>query len=60
MTEGSDKPYATNITVAEEPLVRKVDLPLYIEKPVTRLRLEIDTFHDGEPTHVHLWDVYLK
>jgi len=57
MTEGSDKPYATNITVGEEPLVRKVDLPLHVEKSVTRLRLEIETVHDGEPNHVHLWDV---
>lgn len=53
-------PYGTSISVSESTTTRKVTLPLPADTPITRLRYEVRTIRDGEPSHVHLWEIGLK
>lgn len=53
-------PYGTSIAVSESTTTRKVNLPLPADTPITRLRYEVRTIRDGEPSHVHLWEIGLK
>jgi hypothetical protein len=52
--------YTSGITLTESAQIRKVQLPVKLGEDVSRLRFEIRTVRDGEPTHVHLWDIKLE
>ncbi len=52
--------FSSSITVTESPQIRTVQLPVKFNREVSRLRFEIRTVRDGEPSHVHLWDIKLE
>ncbi len=60
LPEGSDIPLASSLTVTESTEIRNVLVPMPTGEPVTRLRFEIRTVHDGEPAHVHVWGIELE
>jgi hypothetical protein len=47
-------------TVKEAANPRDVAFDWEKSLPVSRLLIEVDSIHDGEPAHVHLWEVNLK
>lgn len=58
--EGSDIPLAVSITVQDSSMIRKISLPLPTRQAITRMRFEVRTIRDGEPSHVHLWEIGLQ
>ncbi len=54
------KIFSFGTTVSESPQIRTVQLPVKLGQNVSRLRFEIRTVRDGEPSHVHLWDIKLE
>lgn len=60
LPEGATIPAASNLTVNESTEIRNAVVPIGTDKPVTRLRFEVRTAHDGEPAHVHLWGIELE
>jgi hypothetical protein len=57
---GSQTPLAVSITVQDSAATRKITLPLPTNTAISRMRVELRTIRDGEPSHVHLWDVGLQ
>jgi 4-amino-4-deoxy-L-arabinose transferase-like glycosyltransferase len=51
---------STDQTVPEVPDPRDVTFDFKTTYPVSHLRLEINNVIDGEPSHVHLWQVTFK
>ena len=60
LTELLDVPLVSSVTVSEAPEIRDAFVPMPTDLPVTRLRFEVRTAHDGEPAHVHLWGIELE
>ncbi len=58
--EGSDTPLVNSISVGNDSQLRKVSVPLATGKPINRMRIEILSINDMEPSHVHLWDMGLE
>ena len=52
--------FSSSIIVTENPQIRTVELPVKLDQQVSRLRFEIRTVRDAEPSHVHLWDIKLE
>lgn len=46
--------------VDQTPEPRYVNFSLPAEMKVEKLRLEVTSIHDGEPAHVHLWEVQAR
>jgi hypothetical protein len=51
---------STDQTVSEVPDPRDVTFDFNTTYPVSHLRLEVKNVSDGEPSHVHLWQVTFK
>jgi len=60
LPQGSTTPYASSVTVGSSTEVRRINVPIRQDKPVTQIRLEIRSILDSTPSHVHLWDLELK
>ncbi len=54
------EPLTLNKTVSQNPLSRDVEVSL--DQPMEALRIEIQvlSINDGEPAHVHLWEIAIK
>lgn len=59
-SEDGSSVYSSSTAVYENPQIRTVQIPVYFDRQVSRLRFEIRTIRDGEPSHVHLWDIKLE
>jgi hypothetical protein len=59
-TEDGSKTFSSSIIVNDKPQIQTVHVPVNLDQNVSRLRFEIRSIHDGEPTHVHLWDIKLE
>lgn len=57
---GASQPLEISQEVGETPNPRDVTLSLEAPIPLIRLELEVLSTRDGEPAHVHLWEVQLK
>jgi hypothetical protein len=57
---GEDQARIFSVEVGETPDPREVDLPFDSEYEVQRLVLEVRSINDGEPAHVHLWEVKFR
>ena len=57
--EGHD-PLTLDKTVNENPLPRDVGLSLDQPMEVLRVEIEVLSVNDGEPAHVHLWEIAFK
>jgi hypothetical protein len=58
--EGQDKPAAFQDDFPTSPFTRDVVLDFGAAHQVKMLRLEITSLYDGEPAHVHVWEVRLR
>jgi hypothetical protein len=58
--EGSTTPLAASISVEDSSTTRTISLPIPTSLAFSRMRVELRTIRDGEPSHVHLWDIGLK
>lgn len=58
--EDGSKTFTSSITLTESPQIRTVQIPVNLGQNVSRLRFEVRTIRDREPTHVHLWDIKLE
>jgi hypothetical protein len=52
--------YTSGITLIESNRIRQVQVPVKLGEDVSRLRFEIRTVRDSEPSHVHLWDIKVE
>jgi len=59
-SENSDTPDVYRLSVRDIPKIRQIELPLKSKGMYTRMRFEVRTIFDGEPAHVHLWDLGFK
>ena len=57
--EGHD-PLTLDKTVNDNPLPRDVALSLDQPMEVLRVEIEVLSVNDGEPAHVHLWEIAFK
>jgi len=58
--EDGSKTFTSSISVKDSSLIRTAQIPVKLDQNVSRLRFEILTIRDGEPSHVHLWDIKLE
>ncbi len=59
-TTGEDRPHEFSVEVGETPDPRDVEVLFDKEYEVVRLVVEVRSVNDGEPAHVHLWEIRFK
>jgi hypothetical protein len=59
-TEDGSKTWSSGITLEEKRINRAVKIPVKLDGNVSRLRFEVHTVRDGEPSNVHLWEITLE
>lgn len=55
--DSTDKTITYSKTVDNNPTPRNVDFNLGEPHPVTSIRIQVNSIHDKEPAHVHLWEI---
>jgi len=60
IAEGEDHPILYSTKAGSVPEPRLMSIPFDSPVFVHQLKLEIENVDDGEPAHVHLWEVWLR
>lgn len=58
--EGEDYPIVYSTKAGSVPEPRLMSIPFESPLSVRQLKLEVENVDDGEPAHVHLWEVWLR